>query len=71
MTDPVTTMTLSTILENAQAVVANVTSAFTTLSNTTNGFGYVLFIPMTLALARALIGIVKSVLFFRRGRRRG
>lgn len=62
-----TAITLSSILNDVAAIVSSTGSNFSTLST---GFGYVLFIPVTLAMTKAVIGIIKSLLFFRRGRGR-
>lgn len=60
-------ITLTTILTDVGAIVGSAGTNFASLSNS---FGYVLFIPVTLAVTKAVIGIVKSLLFFRRGRGR-
>ena len=60
-------ITLTTILTDASAIIGNVGTNFASLST---NFGYVLFIPVTLAVTKSVIGIIKSLLFFRRGRGR-
>lgn len=60
-------ITLSTILTDVSSIITNAGTNFGTLST---GFGYVLFIPVTLAVTKSVIGIIKSLLFFRRGRGR-
>lgn len=60
------TMTLATILDNAGTIVTEVGDTFGTLND---DFGYVLFIPVTIVVTKVLVGMVKSILFFRRGRR--
>lgn len=62
-----TAITLQTLVTNAGQIIAGVGDNFATLSD---DFGFVLFIPVTLAMTKAVIGIVKSLLFFRRGRGR-
>lgn len=62
-----TAITLQTLVTNAGQIISAAGTNFTTLST---NFGFVLFIPVTLAMAKAVIGIVKSLLFFRRGRGR-
>lgn len=61
-----TGMTLSTIIDNAGSIISAVGTNFASLNTS---FGYVLFIPVTIAVAKVVIGMVKSILFFRRGRR--
>lgn len=62
-----TSITLASLLNDAAAVIAGVGDGFQSLST---DFGYVLYIPVTLAMTKAVVGIVKSLLFFRRGRGR-
>lgn len=60
-------MTLDTLITNAGSVVGAVGDAFGSLSD---DFGYVLFIPVTFAFAKMVVGMVKSIMFFRRSRGR-
>lgn len=60
-------MTLTTLVANAGEVVKAVGSTFGTLSE---DFGYILFIPVTFAFAKMAVGMVKSIMFFRRSRGR-
>lgn len=61
-----TAITLSSILDDVYRIVKMAGNSFSSLSD---NFGYVLFIPVTLIMSKAVAGIVKSLLFFRRGRR--
>lgn len=60
-------MTLATLVTNAGEIVGAVGDTFGTLSE---DFGFVLFIPVTFAFAKTAVGMVKSIMFFRRGRSR-
>lgn len=61
-----TAMTLSTIVDNAGSLISAAGTNFATLNT---AFGYVLYIPVTIVVAKVVIGMVKSILFFRRGRK--
>lgn len=60
-------MTLATLISNAGDVIGAVGDAFGSLSE---DFGFVLFIPVTFAFAKMAVGMVKSIMFFRRSRGR-
>lgn len=60
-------MTLETLVTNTGTVIGAVGDAFGTLSD---DFGFVLFIPVTFAFAKMAVGMVKSIMFFRRSRGR-
>lgn len=60
------TITLDQLVTNAATIVKAAGSTYSTLSE---DFGYVIYIPVTLAVVSALIGIVKGIMFFRRRRR--
>lgn len=60
-------MTLATIIENASSVIGAVGDNYTTLSN---DFGGIIHAPMALAIGGAIIGMIKGVLLYRRGRGR-
>lgn len=60
-------MTLQSLITNAGSIISAVGTNFTSLNTS---FGYVLFIPVTLVLAKAIVGMVKGILFFKRGRGR-
>lgn len=62
-----TAITLQSLVTNAGQIISAAGTNFTSLST---AFGFVLFIPVTLAMSKAVIGIIKSLLFFRRGRGR-
>lgn len=61
------TITLSSLITDASSVITAVGTNFGTLST---NFGAMLYIPITLVLAKAIIGMVKGILLFRKGRRR-
>ena len=60
-------ITLSSLITDANAVITAVGTDFASLSNS---FGAMLYIPVVLVLAKAIIGMVKGILLFKRGRRR-
>lgn len=60
-------MELSTIVTDALSIVTAMGTAFTSLSTT---FGIFLFLPALLVITKSLIGLVKGILFFRRGKGR-
>lgn len=62
-----TAITLQTLVTNAGQIISAAGTNFTSLSN---AFGFALFIPITLAMTKAVVGIIKSLLFFKRGRGR-
>lgn len=62
-----TTMTLATIISNAGEIIGAAGDAYSSIST---DFGAVIQVPMALAVAGAVIGIVKGLLFYRRGRSR-
>lgn len=62
-----TAITLASLISDAGSVISAVGTNFTTLST---NFGAMLYIPVVLVLAKAIIGMVKGILLFRKGRRR-
>lgn len=62
-----TAITLQSLVTDAGQIISAAGTNFTTLSN---AFGFALFIPITLAMVKSVVGIIKSLLFFRRGGRR-
>lgn len=62
-----TAITLQSLVTNAGQIISAAGTNFTTLST---AFGFALFIPITLTITKSVIGIIKSLLFFRRGRGR-
>lgn len=64
---PITVMTLATIISNAGDIIGAAGDAYASISE---DFGAVIQVPMALAVAGAVVGIVKGLLFYRRGRSR-
>ncbi len=62
-----TAITLSGLVSDAGTIISAMGTNFATLSN---NFGFVLYIRVTLVLEKAVIGMIKGVLMFRKGRRR-
>ena len=60
------TMTLTSLITDAGSVISAVGDNYATLAE---DFGVFLFVPIILVMVKAIIGQVKSILFFRRGRR--
>lgn len=60
-------MTLTSLISDASGIVTAVGTVYTSLSE---NFGVILLIPVTLVLTKAIIGILKGILLFRRGRGR-
>ena len=59
--------TLASLVSDAGSIITAVGTSFTSLSTS---FGAMLYIPVVLVLAKALVGIVKGILLFRKGHRR-
>ena len=64
---PITVMTLANIISAAGDIVGAAGDAYASLSE---DFGAVIQVPIALTVAGAVIGIVKGLLFYRRGRSR-
>lgn len=58
-------ITLSTIMENVSTLTTGVTSMFTTFSQY-----WFVFLPLSMTLFGFIFGKMKSLLFFKRGKRR-
>lgn len=62
-----TAMTLTQIISDASAIVGAVGDNYATLND---DFGAIIHTPMALAIAGAVIGLIKGILFYRRRGRR-
>ena len=60
-------ITIQSLVTDAGKIISAAGTNFTTLST---AFGFALFIPITLTMTKSVVGIIKSLLFFRRGGRR-
>lgn len=62
-----TAMTLATIIQDASAIIGAVGDNYKTLAT---DFGGIIHAPMALAIGGSIIGMVKGILLYRRGRGR-
>lgn len=62
-----TAITLASLISDAGSMISAVGTNFATLSS---NFGAMLYIPVVLVLSKAIIGMVKGILLFRKGGRR-
>lgn len=60
-------MTLTQIISDASAIVGAIGDNYSTLND---DFGAIIHVPMALTISGAIVGLIKGILFYRRGRGR-